>query len=118
MKKPTVPSATLPVLERNREMAKPQRMELFIVRIVLAEFGPACAVSAGDTCHKSGGVSPVLRLHVHNFFHLPCSQTSVTRLACKGTRAPVAHGSLHVSRKIEVEAHSIDPYNSYAIYLE
>ena len=59
-------SATLPVLEGNREMAKPQQMELFVARTVLAEFGPACAVSAGGTCHRSGDVSPVLLSHVHN----------------------------------------------------
>ena len=111
-------SATLPVLERNREMAKPQKMELFVVRTVLAEFGPACAVSAGGMCHRSGDVPPVLLLHVHTFFHLPCSQTSVTRLACRSTRAPVAHGSVDVSRKIEVGAHTVDSYNSYAIYFE
>ena len=99
-------------------MAKPQRMELFVVRTVLAEFGPACVVSAGGMCHRSGDVPPVLLLHVHTFFHLPCSQTSVTRLACRSTRAPVAHGSVDVSRKIEVGAHSVDSYNSYAIYFE
>ena len=111
-------SATLPVLERNREMAKLQKTESFVAQIVLAECGPACVMSAGGTCHRSGDVPPVLLLHVHTFFHLPCSQTSVTRLACRSTRAPVAHGSVDVSRKIEVGAHSVDSYNSYAIYFE
>ena len=111
-------SATLPVLERNREMAKLQKTESSVAQIVLAEFGPACVMSAGGTCHRSGDVPPVLLLHVHIIFNLSCSQTRVTGFTCRSTRAPVAHGSLHLSRKIEVEAHSIDPYNSYAIYLE
>ena len=93
-------------------------MESFMVQIVVAEFGPACVMSAGGTCHRSGDVPSVLLLHVDIIFNLSCSQTRVTGLACRGTRAPAAHGSLHVSRKIEVEAHSTDPYNSYAIYLE
>ena len=89
-----------------------------MVQIVVAEFGPTCGMSVGGTCHRSGDVPPVLLLHVHINFNLSCSQTRVTELACRGTRAPVAHGSLHVSRKIEVTAHFTDPYNSYAIYLE
>ena len=91
------------VLERNREMAKPQKMELFMAQIVLAEFGLAwhCVMSVGGTCHRSGDVPPVLLLHVHIIFHLSCSQTRVTELACRGTRAPVAHGSVDVSRKID-----------------
>ena len=99
-------------------MAKPQKVESFVAQIVLAEFGSACAVSAGGMCHRSGDVPPVLLLHVHTFFHLSCSQTRVTGLACRSTRAPVAHGSVDVSRKIEVGAHSVDSYNSYAIRFE
>ena len=93
-------------------------MESFVAQIVLAEFGPACVMSAGGTCHRSGDVPPVLLLHVHTIFNLSCSQTSVTRLACRSTRAPVAHGSVDVSRGIEVGAHSVDSYNSYALHFE
>jgi hypothetical protein len=56
---PTGTSASLLVLEGNRELKKPQKMELFIAQIVLAEFGPACVMSVGGTCHRSGDVSPV-----------------------------------------------------------
>ena len=80
-------SATLPVLERNREIAKPRKMELFVAQIVLAEFGPACVMSAGCMCHMSGDVPPVLLLRVHIIFNLPCSQTRVTETACRSTRA-------------------------------
>ena len=62
---------TLHVLERNRAMAKPQNVESFVAQIVLAEFGPACVMSAGGTCHRSGDVPPVLLLHVHNFSTYP-----------------------------------------------
>ena len=111
-------SATLHALGGNHEMVKPQKMELFVVSIVLAEFGPACAVSTGCMWHRSGDVPPVSFLHMHTCFHLPCSQTSVTRLACRSMRAPVAHGSADLSRKIEVGVHSVDSYNSYANYFE
>ena len=86
-------------------MTKPQRMKLFVVSTVLAEFGLACAVGAGGMCHRSGDVPPVLLLQVYTCFHLPCSQMSVTRLACRSTRAPVAHGSVALSKKTEVGAH-------------
>ena len=52
-------------------MAKPQKVESFVAQIVLAEFGSACAVSAGGMCHRSGDVPPVLLLHVHNFLTYP-----------------------------------------------
>ena len=61
-------SATLPVLERNREMAKPQKMELFVVAIVLAEFGPACIVSAGGMCHRFWGCAPGLTSACAHYF--------------------------------------------------
>ena len=93
-------------------------MELLVAQIVLAEFGPACVMSAGGMCHRSGGVPPALLLNVHTILNLSCSQTRVTELACRSTRAPVAHGSSHVSRKVEMEARSVDPYNSYAIHFE
>ena len=48
--------ATLPVLERNREIEKPQlqKMELFVVRVV------PWALS-GAMCHRSGYEPPVLQ---------------------------------------------------------
>ena len=79
-----------------------------VVRTVLAEFGPACAVSARGMCHRSGDVPPVdLTFACAQFLYLSCSQTRVTGLACSSTRtrAPtaVAHGSPHGAG-----AHSVD----------
>ena len=61
-------SANLLVLERNREITKPQMMELFVVRTVLAGFEPACAVGAGCMCHRSEDEPPVLFFYVHTSF--------------------------------------------------
>ena len=69
-------SATLPELERNHKMAKPQKIKSFVAPIMLAEFGPACTVHvAGPSpwalgagmCHRPGYELAVLFLHVHTF---------------------------------------------------
>ena len=93
-------------------------MELSVVRTVLAGFEPTCAVGARGTCHRSGDEPPVLLLHVHIFINLSCSQTRVIGLACRSTRALVAHCSVDVSIKNEVGAHTVDSYNPYAIHFE
>ena len=66
-------------------MAKPQKIELLVVAIVLIEFGLACAVSAGGMytymCHRSGDVPLVLLLHMHILFNLSCPQMRVAELS-------------------------------------
>jgi hypothetical protein len=67
-------------------------------------------------CHRSGDEPPVL-LFAHFFSPIVLANA---RHRIRSTRAPVAqcHGSVDVSRKIEVGAHFIDPNNSYALYFE
>ena len=72
----TVFSKTVTVLERNREMAKPQKMGLFVAQFVFAEFGPACVMSIGVMCYRSGDVPPALLLHVHTINFEPVVLTT------------------------------------------